>query len=296
MKRNSIKQYILEYLLITAGSFILATGLVIFQTPAKLAAGGVSGISIILYHLFGFDPGYGILILSIPIFFFGVKIFGKQYGLRSLYGTVSLSLGVTLFGYLFGYEGVLPYIDKIDTLLSALFGGVLMGAGLGIVMKGGANTGGTDILAQIIHKYTRLPQGTSLLLVDGLVILAAALVFSVQAALFAVITVFTTAQVVNLITSGANYAKMAYIISDRYEQIRAVLLNEVGIGGTSIFSQGMYTDRAKNLILTVVRNRRIAEVSRVVKEIDPDAFMIITNATEVLGEGFTSVEAFKKKL
>lgn len=296
MKRNSIKQYFLEYLLITAGSFILAIGLVIFQTPAKLAAGGVSGISIILYHLFGFDPGYGILILSTPIFFFGVKIFGKQYGLRSLYGTVSLSLGVTLFGHFFGYGGVLPYIDKIDTLLSALFGGVVMGFGLGIVMKGGANTGGTDILAQIIHKYTRLPQGTSLLLVDGVVILAAALVFSVQAALFAVITVFTTGQVVNLITSWANYAKMAYIISDRYEQIRTALLNEAGIGGTAISSQGMYTDKAKNLILTVVRNRRIAEVSRVVKEIDPDAFMIITNATEVLGEGFTSVEAFKKKL
>ncbi len=295
MKKEQVKQVIKEYFLITVGSFITALGLVLFLTPAKIAPGGVSGIAIIIYHLFGFDPGYSILILSLPIFFVGIKIFGRMYGFKSLYGTIALSVGVSLFGFILGYEGVLLYTDKTDILLSALFGGVIMGAGLGIVMKIGANTGGTDILAQILHRYSPFPLGTSVFIVDGIIIAVSALFFGIEAALFAVITIFTTGQVINLITSGANYAKMAYIISSKYEDIRTKLLYDMGLGGTFLDSRGMYTNQEKNLIMTVVRNRKISQVTNIVRAIDPDAFMVITDALEVLGEGFMPIDSYKKK-
>ncbi|MBC8344120.1 MAG: YitT family protein, partial [Bacteroidetes bacterium] len=157
MDKERVKRIVKEYALITIGSFITAIGLVLFMTPSKIAAGGVSGIAVIFYHLFGIDPGYSILILSLPIFLIGLKIFGKRYGFKSLYGTIALSVGVSIYGFFLGYEGVLAYTDKTDILLSALFGGVIIGGGLGIVMKGGANTGGTDILAQILHRYSPLP-------------------------------------------------------------------------------------------------------------------------------------------
>jgi uncharacterized membrane-anchored protein YitT (DUF2179 family) len=232
------------------------------------------------------DPGLGIFLLSIPIFILGVRVFGRLYGVKSLLGTILLSAFVSLLGRIAGYEGLLPYADRTDILLSALYGGVLTGVGLGIIMKGGANTGGTDILAQVLHHYSKIPLGTSLMLVDGAVILIAGFVFGIESLLFAVITLYATGQVINLITSGVNYAKMAYIISDRYDEIRDSLLQDEGLGGTAFPVRGMYTDKEKNLIMTVVKNRKISRVTHVVRTIDPDAFMIITNAHEVIGEGF----------
>ena len=285
LKRDTV----ISYLQITIGALITALGIVLFLTPSRIAAGGVSGIAVIVFHLAQINPGYTMLILSLPIFLLGIRIFGTQYGLRSLYGTIALSVGVTVFSYLLGYDGVLAYNDKTDMLLSALFGGVISGAGLGMVMKGGSNTGGTDILAQILHHYSNLPLGSSLIVVDGLVILAAALVFSIEAALFAVITVFATGQLINLVTSGANYAKMALIISSHYLEIREKLLFEMGIGGTVIASQGMFTSDSRNMIMSVVRNRKINQIKSIVRGIDPDAFIIVTNASEVLGEGFIPI-------
>nr|MDA3834828.1 YitT family protein [Spirochaetales bacterium] len=162
-----------EYVLITLGSVLTAAGLVLFLTPAKIAAGGVSGLAVIFYHLLGWEPGLVIFILSIPIFGLGIYVFGSRFGVKSLYGTAVLSASVSLIGLLLGYEGILTTGDRTDLLLAALFGGIITGFGIGIVMKGGANTGGTDIIAQVINHYTHLPLGTSLYLVDGIIILFA---------------------------------------------------------------------------------------------------------------------------
>ncbi|MGM0432605.1 MAG: YitT family protein [Spirochaetota bacterium] len=280
-----------EYILITAGSVLTALGLVLFLTPERIAAGGVSGLAIILYHLFSLEPGLMIFILSVPIFGLGIYVFGGLFGIKSLYGTAVLSVAVSLFGFLLGYEGILSSGDRMDVLLAALFGGIITGIGLGVVMKGGANTGGTDIIAQVINHYTRLPLGTSLYLVDGFIILLAGLAFDLEAALFALITLFTAGQVINMITSGANYAKMAFIISDSYSELRTILLEEMGFGATALDGRGMYTNDKKQLIMMVVRNRKISEIINVVRTTDPDAFMIITSAQEVLGEGFMPIHA-----
>jgi uncharacterized membrane-anchored protein YitT (DUF2179 family) len=290
--REPIKFTIKEYVLITFGSILTGLGLVVFLTPARIAAGGVSGLSVILFHLFGWDPGIMIFVLSIPIFVLGIYVFGSRFGLKSLYGTLVLSASVSLSGLLLGYEGILTAGDRLDILLAALFGGILSGFGIGVVMKGGANTGGTDIIAQVIHHYTRIPLGTALNIVDGVVILISAAVFGIEIALFAFITLFTTGQVINMVTSGANYAKMVFIISDEYATIKPLLLHG-GLGATIIDSRGMYTDDQKKMIMMVVRNRKISEVMNVVKTHDPKAFMIITSAQEVLGEGFMPIHPKK---
>ncbi|MCF7934537.1 MAG: YitT family protein [Spirochaetia bacterium] len=292
MKHEMIYRKIEEYLLITIGSAVTALALVLFLTPAKIAAGGVSGLAIILYHWYGWDPGLVIFILSIPIFVLGVKVFGGRFGLKSLYGTFALSLSVTLFGILLGYDGLLSTGDRTDLLLAALFGGLLSGIGVGVVMKGGANTGGTDIIAQVINHYSRLPLGTSLYLVDGFIVALAAWTFSIEEALFAVITLFAAGQFINMITSGANYAKMTYIISDKYELIRAELV-AANFGGTVVDSFGMFSDDRRQMLMLVVRNRKLSQITSTVRRIDPDAFMIITNAHEVLGEGFIAIDPKK---
>jgi hypothetical protein len=161
-----------DYLLIVGGSVITAIGVAAFITPAKLAGGGVSGIAVILYHLCGFEVGTTIFLLSLPLFIAGIRIFGKRYGFTSLLGTILLSLFITLAGLSFGFGGFLDYTDSVDTLLSAIFGGFLGGFGMGLVLKGGANTGGTDIAAQFVSKHTPALGRHSLFLVDGLVITA----------------------------------------------------------------------------------------------------------------------------
>ena len=146
----SVSRKFHDYFNITVGSFLVAVGVAYFVNPAKIASGGVSGIATMVYHTWGWNPGYVIFALSIPLFLIGMKVFGKLYGLRSLVGTLLLSLFTSLLVEISGGDGFLDYSEPVSMWLSALFGGVTMGAGIGFVMKGGANTGGTDIIAQVI--------------------------------------------------------------------------------------------------------------------------------------------------
>ena len=287
-----ISRKISDYILIVVGSIITAIGVVGFITPAKLAGGGVSGIAVILYHLCGFEVGTTIFLLSLPLFIAGIRIFGKRYGFTSLLGTILLSLFITLAGLSFGFGGFLDYTDSVDTLLSAIFGGFLGGFGMGLVLKGGANTGGTDIAAQIVSKYTPLSVGTSLFLVDGLVIAAGGFAFGLESALFAAITLYVTSVSINfvLLHMGTRYAKTALIVSDHHEVISKRILEELGHGGTLLPGKGIYSKQDRPVLLTVIPNQKISRLNAIVKAADPRAFMIIEEAYEVLGEGFSPME------
>ncbi len=280
---------ILEYTYIVVGSFLTAFGIAIFTNPAKIASGGVSGIAIILYHLFGWDPGSMIFILSVPLFLIGMKIFGAQYGVKSLVGTICLSVFTTVLNLIFGYNGILNYAQPLNVLLSALFGGVAMGAGIGLVMKSGSNTGGTDIIAQILARYTRLTLGNSLFLIDALIIVASAFVFGIESALYALITVYITGVVIDkvVLSMGTKYAKTVYIISTKPQEISNGIITELGHGGTLIHGTGMYTGTERTMIMTVVPNQKIARLTNIVHDLDDKAFMIVLETYQVMGEGFT---------
>jgi len=240
------------------------------------------------------------LTISVPLFLVGMKIFGRTYGAKSLAGTLLISAWVSLFGQLTGYQGLLPYIDRMDTLLSAIFGGVLLGSGVGIVMRSGANTGGTDIIAQIINRYTPLPLGTSLFFADGVVIVFGALSFGFERALFAVITLYLSGQMINymVMSLGTKYAKTAYIVSSRHEQIGKRIIAELRHGATLINGVGIFTQKERQILLAVVHNQQINALTQIVHEEDPVAFMFVHETYQALGEGFVPMHRFvpsKKK-
>ena len=285
------KQKVYEYANITLGSFLVAVGVAYFVNPAKIASGGVSGIATMVYHTLGWNPGYVIFGLSVPLFFIGMKFFGKVYGFKSLLGTILLSGFTTFLVKISGGNGFLDYSDSLSVWLSALFGGVTMGAGIGFVMKGGANTGGTDIIAQIINKYTPLSLGTCLTIIDGAVILASLFVFGIESALYAIVTVYITGSVIDKVALpfGANTAKTVMIISGKYEEIAKAIMEKMDHGVTKLEGKGMYTGSDRPVLMSVIPNNEIIILKRLVRETDEKAFLIVQNANQVLGEGFTPI-------
>ncbi len=286
-----VLRHVKEYLLIVIGSALAGFGIAAFNMPAMIAGGGVNGIATILFHTFSFEPGLAMLVMNVPLFIIGVRIFGPGYGLKSLLGMVLLSLFVSLTGLIFGYQGIIPYSDSVDILLSALFGGFFIGTGIGLVMKAGANTGGTDILGQIIHRFTPLTLGTSLLLVDATIIITSAFVFGIVRAMFAIISVYVSTQMVNyvIMVAGTKYAKTVYIFSSEIETIKQHIIEELDHGGTVFSGTGIYTGEKREMLMTIISNQKISRLTLIVNSLDPNAFMVVEEAYKVLGEGFTPI-------
>ncbi|HIV99267.1 MAG TPA: YitT family protein [Candidatus Ornithospirochaeta avicola] len=295
MKLTSDKRYLaLEYTYIVIGSFITGFSITIFTNPSQIAPGGVSGIATILYHMFGWDLGLSMLLMNIPLFLVGVWLFGKQFGFKSVLGSVLLSVATNFWGYLLGYDGILDLSRDMNVWLSCLFGGVTAGLGIGLVMKSGSNTGGTDILAQILAKYGKISLGTSLFLVDGVIILMSAFTFGIEKAMFAIIVAYVMQIMVDkvILNMGTNYAKTVLITSEKIEEIRAFILNDLDKSGSIIDAKGMYSRADKPIIMTVIPNNMIAKLTRFVHIIDPSAFMIIQETIHVFGEGNNSMAQY----
>ncbi len=283
---------IIDYAYIVIGSAITALAVVIFLNPARLAPGGVSGIATILFHLAGWDLGLTIFVLTLPLFLAGLKLFGKQYGVKTLLGSILLSVFTSIWSAVFGDYGILDYSKEISIWLSSLFGGVVSGIGIGLVMKSGSNTGGTDIIAQIIARYTSLSLGTALFIVDGVIIAVAAVFFGLESALYAIVVAYITTVVVNkiVLSMGTNYAKTVFIISERIEEIGTFISETMDRGATVLNSKGFYTKEPRPMIMTVIPNQDVSRLTRAVNRIDPKAFMIINETFHVLGEGYTPIE------
>ena len=272
------KRVITDYLGITIGTLIVAAALDMFLIPNKIAAGGVSGVGIIVFHLTGFPVGLTMLAINIPLFATGIKEMGWGYGMKSLYGAVIFSIAVDLLDPLLT-------VPTEDPFLATLFGGIITGIGIGIVFRFRGSTGGTVLAAALINRFTGLPLGRSLLVVDGLVIVAAGVFFNLELAMWALVTVFITSKVIDSVQEGAS-AKAVFIISDKHEEISEVILKEMDRGGTALKGQGLYTRAEKEIILTVVNQNQITRLKDIVHDIDPKAFVIVTDVREVLGEGF----------
>lgn len=269
---------VLEYIYIIIGAAIIAVGFNVFLLPNEVASGGVSGISTILKGLFNWNPGYVQYAFNIPLFIAGVIFLGKQFGARSLVGTLTLPFFVILTS---NWEPA-----TLNPLLGALFGGISVGVGLGIVFRGRASTGGTDLAAQIIAKYTGLTLGTSVMLIDGLIVLSAAIVFDVEKGLYALIGLFVTTKTIDIIQLGFSQSKMVYIITNKQEEIRDAIYTEVNRGVTKLPAVGGYTEQERPILLVVVYQTEFSKLKQVVKTVDPSAFVIVSDAYEVLGEGF----------
>lgn len=287
-----MRRKLVDFCYILFGTMLGGIGVALFTAPAKLASGGVNGIGTILLHLFGWDTGMVMLAINIPLLLWGMRVFGRMYGVRSVLGSVLLSLWVSFFGKLSGYRSVLSVGDRMDVLLAAVFGGALLGAGIGIVMKSGSNTGGTDIIAQIMNKYTPLPIGICAFIPDCLVILAGFAIFGLEQALFAVLSLYVCSTVENFVVMdiGTRYGKTAFIFSNQYEEIGRRIVNELHHGGTLFTGVGIFTGKSRTMLMAVVPNQQIRKLEIIVHEADPKAFMMVVEAYQVLGEGFVPIQ------
>lgn len=293
---NDFFYKIKDILYLVIGSAVAGFSIACFTTPAKIVGGGVNGVAVMLYHVFGWDTGLSMFIVCIPLFIIGWIIFGKHYVLKSIIGLSLLSFWSSFFGHLTGYQGFLDNSNLIYVLMSAIFGGALTGGGIGLVLRTGANTGGTDIIAQIIAKYTPIPLGTALVMIDACVIIGGFFTFGFERALFGVVALFASGQAVNfmVMSIGTKYAKAAYIFSEKYESISKRLIKELRHGGTLITGSGIYSGANRVMLLAVVHNQQINHLQSIVKDEDPNAFMFVQETYEVLGQGFTPMKLAKK--
>ncbi|WP_342568254.1 YitT family protein [Psychrobacillus sp. FSL K6-4046] len=267
-----------DYLYVIIGAAIIALGFNVFLLPNQVASGGVSGISTILKGVFGWEPGLVQYAFNIPLFIAGLIFLGAKFGIKSFVGTLVLPAVVLLTA---SWE---PW--TYNPLLGALFGGITVGLGLGIVFRGGASTGGTDLAAQIITKYTGFSLGRSVLLIDGLIVLSAAVVFDIEQALYALIGLFVTTKTIDIVQLGFSQSKMIYIITNKQDEIRDAIYKEIDRGVTKLPAYGGYTNEEKSILMVVAYQTEFTKLKHVVQIIDPTAFVIVSDAYEVLGEGF----------
>lgn len=269
----------MEYLSIIFGSALVGLSYNIFLLPARLAAGGVSGISTILYELYHFNPAYVQWIINIPLFFLGLWLLGKDFSLKTLVGTFFVPFTIWL-------STDIPF--KIDNpLLAAIYGGILLGLGLGIVYRGKGSTGGLATVAQIVKKYTGLSSGYSQLIVDGLVVVSSAVVFNLELALYAMMAIYVTSKVIDFVQLQTSPSKLVLIITEQEELIQSIIKDEIDRGLTKVRSVGGFSNKEKTMILCVVEQQEAIYLKKVLQEQEPTSFVVFLNASEILGRGFS---------
>ena len=295
--KNKIRDIISDYSYIVLGTALTGFGISVFMNPAKLAPGGVSGLATLVYHLVldatgkAWDLGVIMLCFSIPIYLLGLTLFGKEYGLKTLMGTLLLSFFTTLFNILLP-GGVIDYSKETSLWLCTLFTGITNGVGMGLVMRAGSNTGGTDIIAQIIARYTPVALGNALFIVDGIIIFVSAFIFGIENALYSYVISLMISLIIDrvIVPLGTNYAKSVFIISPKINEIGSFILKDLNRSGTIISAKGLFTRDEKDMLMTVVPKKDIAKLTRCVKACDPSAFIIVQDTYHVLGEGYSPID------
>ena len=269
-------------ILIVFGSLLTSIGYDLFLVPQKITPGGVGGIAIVLYNLFKFPFGLGYALLNIPIFILGMRKLGFRFGIKTILSIILIFLFSDFIHYV-----LKPPILTQDLLLSSLYGALLLGTGIGFVFRGGGSTGGTDILGRIINRYTGISTGISILLVDSIVIAIAGTTFkSFDIVLFSYIALFVSSKLVDMVLEGRDYARQAIITTTRGEKIINAITKRLNRGATLIKGIGGFTGKEKDVIFTVISIKETETLRNLVQEIDPEAFVVITTAHEVLGRGF----------
>lgn len=282
------KRLVWDYILMTASCCCYAVAVSLFLDPNNLAPGGVTGIAIILNRTFQLSTGLMFFVINIPILILGLWKFGFRFSLSTIYCTVLISVFTDILGKV--------ETATTDPLLAALAGAVLSAVGLGGVFKAGATTGGTDIIIKLLRlRFPHMKTGALFLIMDVLIVTISAFVFqNINNALYAGITVFVTSFTLDLVLYGRDGAKLIYIISDESEKITGRILEELDIGVTYVSGQGAYSGKEKKVIMCVMKKQLAPRAEEIVRKEDPQAFMIVTSATEIYGEGYKSY--FSEKL
>ena len=286
---KKILKQLKEYAIITLGSVIAAVAISLFLAPHAVVSGGVSGIAIVINKFTGFPIGVAVFLMNIPLFLAGAIFLGKSFGIKSLYGAFVFSL--------FMDATATDVLLTENVLMSALFGGTLLGIGFGFIFLTGATTGGTDILAALGNKLVPAIDLGKWFFIFDIIIISAGTVFmqSTELLLAGVVALFLNSWVLDYVISGFNVSKMVYIISDKSDIIAAEIMKNLERGVTGIKSIGMYTRGERTMLMCIVKKFELQKLERIVESIDRSAFIILTQAHQVKGEGFVSYPVPQKK-
>ena len=275
-----IKRFILETLGTILGAFVIAIAVSLFLLPNKLSSGGVAGIATITYYLFNMPMGISMLIINIPLFFMSILKIGKTFFVKSIIGTITLSVFIDIL------DKLTPLTE--DKFLACIYGGILMGVGTAILLKVNSSTGGTDLFSYIakIYKPT-IKVGEIIFLID-IVIVALNMIFlrEIEIGLYSAIAIYLMGKIIDILFEGIYFTKLIYIISDKAEEIAKEIGKEIGRGTTGIYGKGMYTNSDKLILMCAVTRKDVAKAIQIIRKIDKRSFVIITNSREVIGLGF----------
>lgn len=280
--KKSKTEWLKKYIIITVAAFVYAAGVSLFIDPNNMAPGGVTGIAILLSRVVPVSTGTLILLINIPILLFGIWKFGMGLTVSTIYATVLISIGTNVLSPL--------EAATHDRLLAAIAGGILSAVAIGTIFKAGATTGGLDIIVKALRlKLPHLKTGNLFFMADAVVVTLSGIVFKdIDAALYAAIAVGCSSVTMDVVLYGRDEAKLLYIISDKPQQITARILKEVDVGMTHIHGRGAYSGVEKQVLMCAMRKTSFPRVEGIIREEDPDAFMIVTSASEVYGEGYKS--------
>ncbi|NLW15126.1 MAG: YitT family protein [Erysipelothrix sp.] len=274
------KRLVLDAVSIIVGNILLAAGVAFFIIPNNILTGGVAGLSIALSPFIKLDIELMITIIIIINFVLGYLFLGKKFALKTLASSI-------LYPVLLKFMGFLNYAPQLEPMLASIYGGIITGLGIGIVFRVGSSTGGMDIPPLILGKYTKVKSHTWLIVVDGLTILLGLSTFGLNDVLVGLLSAYTMSKMVNAVqTFGGQQAKQVFIITTEIDQVLTMIFKDIDRGATVIDAHGGYTKEKRPLIMTVLMTEQYARLEKLVKAIDPDAFLIVSDATEVHGHGF----------
>lgn len=280
--RTHKREILMAYAQIFIGSVIGAAAYPTFLIPNNIAPGGLTGVATILNYLAGWPVGITALVLNIPLFLIGYRTMGKVFAFRSLVATA-------LFTILIDILPLKPVSE--DPLLGTLFGGVVLGIGLGLILRGGATTGGSDMIARMVHRrFSFITVGMFLFALDFLVVLAAAIFIGGTQALYAMIDIYVCSRVIDAVMVGFGGNKACFVMTDAWQKVTGRVLNEIERGCTLLEAKGAYSGTSRPVVMCVMSRQEMTALKRIVQEEDEKAFMFITDAHEALGEGFSRLD------
>ncbi|MFD2761479.1 YitT family protein [Lentibacillus juripiscarius] len=281
------KKWITEYAQIIIGASLVALSYNLFLLPAKLAAGGISGVSTILFELYALSPALTQFLINLPIFIIGWIALGSDFSWKTLVGTFWVPFIIYL-------TAEFPYTVS-NPLLGTIYGGIILGVGLGTVYKGGGSTGGTAAIAQVVKKFTGLSSGYSQLIVDGFVVFSSIIVFNLELTLFALMCIYITSKTIDVVQLRTSASKLIMIITEEEKKIQNLISNQIDRGLTKVRTIGGYSNQDKTMILCVAEQQEAVKLKKSLQDEEPTTFVVFISASEVLGRGFSLDKYYGQK-
>lgn len=283
-KSDKFKQILKEMLETILGALIMAAGVSLFLLPNQLSSGGIAGVATIFYYLLNIPMGTVIIAINIPLFLFSMYKVGKMFFIKSIVGTVAMSIFIDL-------------LDKIEPLtndrfLACIYGGILLGLGTTLLLKAESSTGGSDLISYIAKKYKPTVRSGNIIVIIDIIIIALNVIFfkEIEIGLYSAIAIYIMGKIIDIFFEGINFTKLMIIVSNKSEEIAKQIDQKVARGSTGLYGKGMYTNENKLILICAVYRKDVARIKIIAKEIDPKSFIVITNSREVVGQGFKNLK------